>query len=42
MFAWLGCIFQGLATREGPIANWQAPSRTSRQRPPNAASGFSY
>merc|ERR1719329_1071005 len=24
MFAWLGCIFQALATQEGPIANWQS------------------
>ena len=24
MFAWNGCIWQALATQEGPIANWQA------------------
>merc|ERR1719164_52700 len=24
MFAWNGCIFQAVATKEGPIANWSA------------------
>ena len=45
MYAWLGCIFQGLATQEGPhdSRDWQA-----RRGPvhanvlTNAASGFGF
>ena len=45
MFAWLGCIFQGLATQEGPIANWQAhvadPSTpTCSPTPPPASATY--
>ena len=44
MFAWLGCIFQALATQEGPIANWQShvadPIHSNVLT--NAAKGFSF
>ena len=44
MFAWLGCIFQGLATQEGPIANWQAhvADPVHANVLTNAASGFGF
>ena len=32
MFAWLGCIFQALATQEGPIANCNPTSRIRSTR----------
>eukprot|EP00918_Siedleckia_nematoides_P070342 GHVU01153610.1.p2 GENE.GHVU01153610.1~~GHVU01153610.1.p2 ORF type:complete len:244 (+),score=42.14 GHVU01153610.1:33-734(+) len=44
MFAWLGCIFQALATQEGPIANWQShvadPVHSNVLT--NAAKGFGF
>ena len=44
MFAWLGCIMQGLATQEGPIANWQAhvADPVHANVLTNAASGFGF
>ena len=44
MFAWLGCIFQALATQEGPIANWQAhvADPVHANVLTNAASGFGF
>ena len=44
MFAWLGCIFQALATQEGPIANWQAHAADPVHANvlTNAASGFGF
>ena len=44
MFAWLGCISQGLATQEGPIANWQAhvADPVHANVLTNAASGFGF
>jgi hypothetical protein len=44
MFAWLGCIFQALATQEGPIANWQAhPADPVHANVlTNAAKGFGF
>ena len=44
MFAWLGCIFQALATQEGPIANWQAhvADPVHANVLTNAAKGFSF
>ncbi|CAL6334894.1 unnamed protein product [Bathycoccus prasinos] len=44
MFAWLGCIFQALATQEGPIANWQAhvADPVHENVLTNAAKGFSF
>ena len=44
MFAWLGCIIQGLATQEGPIANWQAhvADPVHANVLTNAASGFGF
>ncbi|CAL6357286.1 unnamed protein product [Bathycoccus prasinos] len=44
MFAWLGCIFQALATQEGPIANWQAHTADPVHANvlTNAAKGFGF
>ena len=44
MGAWLGCIMQGLATQEGPIANWQAhvADPVHANVLTNAASGFGF
>ena len=45
MFAWLGCIFQGLATQEGPmLVNWQAhvADPVHANVLTNAASGFGF
>ena len=44
MFAWLGCIFQALATQEGPIANWTAHTADPVHANvlTNAAKGFGF
>merc|ERR1712216_343234 len=44
MFAWLGCIFQALATQEGPIANWTAHTAdlVHANVLTNAAKGFGF
>merc|ERR1711959_316522 len=44
IFAWLGCIFQALATQEGPIANWTAHTADPVHANvlTNAAKGFGF
>ena len=41
---WRGCSMQGLATQEGPIANWQAhvADPVHANVLTNAASGFGF